>query len=37
MEAQQRKADAAPAPLGAPIVAEIAGMLEGLADHVHDG
>jgi uncharacterized protein len=37
MEAQQRKADAAPAPLGAPIVAEIAGMLEGLADHVHGG
>jgi uncharacterized protein len=36
-EAQQRKADAAPAPLGAPIVAEIAGMLEGLADHVHGG
>jgi len=35
--AQQRKADAAPAPLGAPIVAEIAGMLEGLADHVHGG
>ena len=37
MEAQQRKADAAPAPLGASIVAEIAGMLEGLADHVHGG
>jgi uncharacterized protein YyaL (SSP411 family) len=37
IEAQQRKADAAPAPLGAPIVAEIAGMLEGLADHVHGG
>jgi uncharacterized protein YyaL (SSP411 family) len=37
MEAQQRKADAAPAPLGAAIVAEIAGMIEGLADHVHGG
>jgi len=37
IEAQQRKADAAPVPLGAPIVAEIAGMLEGLADHVHGG
>ena len=37
MEAQQRKTDTAPAPLGAPIVAEIAGMLEGLADHVHGG
>jgi uncharacterized protein len=37
MEAQQRKADAAPAPLGAAIVAEIAGMLEGLADHEHGG
>jgi uncharacterized protein YyaL (SSP411 family) len=37
MEAQQRKADATPAPLGAAIVAEIAGMLEGLADHEHGG
>jgi uncharacterized protein YyaL (SSP411 family) len=36
-EAQQRKADAAAAPLGATIVAEIAGMLEGLSDHVHGG
>jgi uncharacterized protein YyaL (SSP411 family) len=35
--AQQRKVDAAPAPLVAPIVAEITGMLEGLADHVHGG
>ena len=35
--AQQRQADEEPAPLGAPIVAEIAGMLEGLADHVHGG
>jgi uncharacterized protein YyaL (SSP411 family) len=37
MEARRRKAEAPPAPLGAPIVAEIAGMLEGLADHVHGG
>jgi uncharacterized protein YyaL (SSP411 family) len=37
LAARERKADAIPAPLGAPIVAEIAGMLEGLADHVHGG
>jgi uncharacterized protein YyaL (SSP411 family) len=37
LEAQQRKANVAPAPLGAPVVAEIAGMLEGLADHEHGG
>jgi uncharacterized protein YyaL (SSP411 family) len=36
-EAQQRKAEAAPAPLGAALVGEIAGMIEGLADHVHGG
>ncbi len=35
-EAQQRKSQE-PAPLGMPIVAEIAGMLEGLADPVHGG
>jgi uncharacterized protein YyaL (SSP411 family) len=35
--AQQRKVDTVPAPLGASIVAEIAGMLEGLADRVHGG
>jgi hypothetical protein len=35
--AQQHKVSEAPTPLGAPIVAEIAGMLEGLADHVHGG
>jgi uncharacterized protein YyaL (SSP411 family) len=32
-----RQPEEAPAPLGAPIVAEIAGMLEGLADPVHGG
>jgi uncharacterized protein YyaL (SSP411 family) len=37
MAAQRRKSDQAPAPLGPSIVAEIAGMLEGLADHVHGG
>lgn len=37
LEARQRKAAAAPAPLEASIVAEIAGMLEGLADRVHGG
>jgi uncharacterized protein YyaL (SSP411 family) len=36
-EAQARQAQETPAPLGAPIVAEIAGMLEGLADPVHGG
>src|SRR5262249_19581480 len=36
-EAQQRKVETVSAPLGASIVAEIAGMLEGLADHVHGG
>lgn len=36
-EAQQRKVVEAPAPLGAPLVAEIAGMIEGLADHEHGG
>ncbi len=35
--AQHRKGREDPAPLGAPIVAEIAGMLEGLADHTHGG
>ena len=35
--ALERQAQDAPAPLGAPIVAEIAGMLEGLADAVHGG
>lgn len=32
-----RQSHEAPAPLGAPIVAEIAGMVEGLADPVHGG
>jgi hypothetical protein len=36
-DATARQSDAAPAPLGAPIVAEIAGMVEGLADPVHGG
>ena len=36
-EAQARQSQETPAPLGAPIVAEIAGMLEGLADPVHGG
>jgi hypothetical protein len=36
-DALARQSDAAPAPLGAPIVAEIAGMVEGLADPVHGG
>ncbi|MBM3225020.1 MAG: thioredoxin domain-containing protein [Candidatus Tectomicrobia bacterium] len=36
-EAQQRLSQETPAPLGAPIVAEIAGMLEGLADQAHGG
>jgi uncharacterized protein YyaL (SSP411 family) len=35
--AQTHQAEEAPAPLGAPIVAEIAGMLEGLADTTHGG
>ena len=36
-EASARQSAEAPAPLGPPIVAEIAGMLEGLADPVHGG
>jgi uncharacterized protein len=36
-DAQARQSQEAPAPLGAPIVAEIAGMVEGLADPVHGG
>ncbi len=37
LEASARQSEAGPAPLGAPLVAEIAGMLEGLADPVHGG
>lgn len=36
-EAAARQSQAAPAKLGAPIVAEIAGMVEGLADTTHGG
>jgi uncharacterized protein YyaL (SSP411 family) len=36
-EALARQSQEAPAPLGAPIVAEIAGMVEGLGDPVHGG
>jgi uncharacterized protein len=36
-DALTRQSQEAPAPLGAPIVAEIAGMVEGLADPVHGG
>jgi len=36
-DAQARLSQETPAPLGASIVAEIAGMLEGLADPVHGG
>jgi len=36
-DAQARQSQQAPAPLEAPIVAEIAGMVEGLADPVHGG
>jgi uncharacterized protein len=36
-EASARQSAEAPAPLSAPIVAEIAGMVEGLADPVHGG
>jgi uncharacterized protein YyaL (SSP411 family) len=36
-DAMPRQPDDTPAPLGAPMVAEIAGMLEGLADPVHGG
>jgi uncharacterized protein YyaL (SSP411 family) len=36
-EASTHQSAEAPAPLGAPIVAEIAGMVEGLADLVHGG
>jgi uncharacterized protein YyaL (SSP411 family) len=36
-EVVARQSAEAPAPLGAPIVAEIAGMVEGLADPVHGG
>ncbi|MGH8066244.1 MAG: DUF255 domain-containing protein [Candidatus Entotheonellia bacterium] len=36
-DALARQSQEAPAPLGAPIVAEIAGMVEGLADPVHGG
>jgi len=36
-DALTRQSQETPAPLGAPIVAEIAGMIEGLADPVHGG
>jgi uncharacterized protein YyaL (SSP411 family) len=36
-EARARQSQEAPAPLGAAVVAEIAGMVEGLADPVHGG
>jgi uncharacterized protein YyaL (SSP411 family) len=36
-DATARQSEETPAPLGAPIVAEIAGMVEGLADSVHGG
>ncbi len=36
-KAQGRQSEEEPAPLGPPIVAEIAGMVEGLADAVHGG
>ena len=36
-DARVRQSEDAPAPLGPPIVAEIAGMVEGLADPVHGG
>ena len=36
-DALARQSQEAPMPLGAPIVAEIAGMVEGLADPVHGG
>jgi uncharacterized protein len=36
-KALTRQSEETPAPLGAPIVAEIAGMVEGLADPVHGG
>lgn len=36
-EAQQRRGNGEAAPLGVPIVMEIAGMVEGLADRIHGG